>query len=318
MTRAKRTTIASGMLMALTIFCASLASAGDAGRQDGWRQRHFEDFTANKMFVGNRLTHTVDVFDRNGDKVAALAVAGLDFPFGIDVDDGNIYVVSQGSNEVYAYLGDDPTAHSRRGQDQVPQLRLLVPGESGGLDTPFYTTVADGMLYVSSYGTDEVLRYDAETGEFIDVAVAAGEGDLIGPRGLDFDSKGRLYVSSSGRVKDGVPVVGDEVIVYNRRGKAIRHIASGIPVPCGVSISKYDEVCVGSSGGSGVHCYDTKGNEIYSDPSGKVCGLDFGPRGNLYTTRPDINAVTVHTLSPGAMGEWFADTVAPSGLSWGE
>jgi DNA-binding beta-propeller fold protein YncE len=189
-----------------------------------------------------------------------------------------------------------------------------VPGGSGGLTTPFYTTVSDGTLYVSSYGTDEVLRYDAETGEFIDVAVARGEGGLVGPRGLDFDSKGRLFVASSGR--DGV--VGDEVIVYNRRGKAIRHIASGIPVPCGVSISKYDEVCVGSSGGSGVHCYDTKGNEIYSDPSGKVCGLDFGPRGNLYTTRPDISAVTVHMLSPGTMGEWFADTVAPSGLSWGE
>ena len=92
------------------------------------------------------------------------------------------------------------------------------------------------------------------------------------------------------------------MIVYNRRGKAIRHIASGIPVPCGVSISKYDEVCVGSSGGSGVHCYDTKGNEIYSDPSGKVCGLDFGPRGNLYTTRPDINTVTVHSLRPGTRG----------------
>jgi outer membrane protein assembly factor BamB len=311
MTQAKRAIIASGVLLALTVLSPTLAPAGNTGAQDGWRQTHSEDLTSSKMFVGDRATNTVDVFDRNGSKVAALTVAGLDFPFGIDVDDGNIYVVSQKSDEVYAYLRK---SHRNDPPGTVPALELLVPKQAGGLKAPFYTTVADGMLYVSSYGTDEVLRYDAETGEFIDVAVTAGEGGLSGPRGLDFDSTGRLYVASSGR--DGV--IGDEVIVYNRRGKAIRHIASGIPVPCGVSISKYDEVCVGSSGGSGVHCYDTKGNEIYSDPIGKVCGLDFGPRGNLYTTRPDMRTVTVHTLRPGTMGEWFADTDLPSGLSWGE
>ena len=108
-----------------------------------------------------------------------LAAAGLDFPFGIDVDDGNIYVVSQKSNEVYAYLRS-LTETIRLGVPSTPHpsSSLLVPEGSGGLTTPFYTTVADGMLYVSSYGTDEVLRYDAETGEFIDVAVAAGEGGL--------------------------------------------------------------------------------------------------------------------------------------------
>jgi len=67
-----------------------------------------------------------------------------------------------------------------------------------------------------------------------------------------------------------------------------------------------------------VHCYDPEGNEIYSDTAGGVCGLDFGPRGELYTTRGDLQAITVHSLRPGTQGEWFTDAALPSGLSWGE
>lgn len=309
MTQARPTTIAGGLVLALTALCSTLAVAGDTGDRDAWRRGHFEDLTAKTMFVGNRSTNGVDAYDRTGAWAYDLTADELDFPFGIDVDDGNLYVVSQGTNAVYAYLRDGQESQGRHDDPATPQLQLLVEPGSGGLRTPYYTTVEDGVLYVSSHDTDEVLRYDAETGDFIDVAVAHGEGGLFKPRGLAFDSKGRLYVASSR---------GNEVIVYNRRGKAIRHIASGIPTPCGVSISKYDEICVGSAGGDGVHCYDTKGNEIYSDTSGRVCGLDFGPRGELYTTRPDINTVTVHSLRPGTQGEWFADVELPSGLSWGE
>ena len=307
MTQARHTMIACGLVLALTALCSTLALAGNTGGQDARGQGHSEDFTAKRMFVGNRATDEVDVYDRKGNWV--LSLAGLEVPFGMDVDDEDLYVVSQGSNEVYVYRHDGKRSHRRGRADEIAQLELLVQAGSGGLQRPFYTTVGDDMLYVSSYDTDEILRYDAETGAFIDVAIAAGAGGLDGPRGLDFDSKGRLYVSSS---------IGNEVIVYSRRGKPVGHIASGIPTPCGLSISRHDEICVGSAGGGGVHCYDPEGNEIYSDPAGGVCGLDFGPRGDLYTTRGDLQAITVHSLRPGTQGEWFVDAALPSGLSWGK
>jgi DNA-binding beta-propeller fold protein YncE len=309
MTQAKSASITGGLLFVFAAWFTTFAMADHGYDQQAWEQWHSRDFTAKRMFVGDRASNGVDAYDRKGNWIFDLTADGLIVPFGVDVDDGNIYVVSQGTNEVYAYLRDGNRSQHRDHTEEVPQLELLVQAGSGGLQKPFYTTIEDDMLYVSSHDTDEVLRYDAETGEFIDVAVTAGAGGLDGPRGLDFDSRGRLYVASS---------LGNEVIVYNRHGDPVGHMAKGILAPCGVSISRHDEICVGASGGGGVHCYDPEGNEIYSDTAGKVCGLDFGPRGNLYTTRGDLSAVTVHSLRPGTQGEWFSDANLPSGLSWGE
>lgn len=163
MNQAGLTTLRGGLVLALALAISTLAVAGGSGGRDTGERRHSHDFTDKRMFVANRMTNTVDVYDRTGNWVLDLAAAGLDFPFGVDVDDGNLYVVSQKSNEVYAYLHDGKGSGDRRAEHSPPQLQLLVPGGSGGLTTPFYTTVSDGTLYVSSYGTDEVLRYDAET-----------------------------------------------------------------------------------------------------------------------------------------------------------
>lgn len=256
------------------------------------------------MYVGQRGTHTVGAYRRDGGLAFELTAAGLQVPFGIDIEDGNVFVVSQATNEIYAYIQED-----RRCKTGPVELALLVPSGSGGLTKPFYTTLDDDLLYVSSHDSNEVIRYDAETGEFIDVAIVSGAGGLAGPRGLDFASDGNLYVASS---------LSNEVLVFNRDGEFLHVLAAGIPTPCGVAISRHDEVCVGSAGGMGVLCYDLDGREIYADPIGRVCGLDFGPRNELYTTRPDINAITVHNLRKGPPGEQFTTVQLPSGLSWGD
>ena len=53
----------------------------------------------------------------------------------------------------------------------------------------------DENLYVASFDTDEILRFDGQTGEFIDVF--ASSGGLNGPIGMVFDkSNSRFFVSS--------------------------------------------------------------------------------------------------------------------------
>ena len=56
----------------------------------------------------------------------------------------------------------------------------------------------DGNLYVTSRGTDQVLRYNGSTGAFIDAFVPARSGGLEGAFCLSFGPDGNLYVCSFG------------------------------------------------------------------------------------------------------------------------
>ena len=53
------------------------------------------------------------------------------------------------------------------------------------------------MLYVASWVTDEVLRYDAASGAFVDVFVTAGAGGLDFPHTIAFGPDGNFYVTSA-------------------------------------------------------------------------------------------------------------------------
>jgi hypothetical protein len=69
---------------------------------------------------------------------------------------------------------------------------LVALGQGGGL----VQAQGNGNLYVSSAGTDQVLRYNGATGAFLDAFVAAGSGGLNTPIGLVFGPDGNLYVNS--------------------------------------------------------------------------------------------------------------------------
>jgi len=76
-------------------------------------------------------------------------------------------------------------------------IDVFVLAGNGGLDTPTYVERGpDDNLYVCSQDTNEVLRYDGRTGDFIDV-FASGNG-LLQPQDLVFSTDGYLYVSSLG------------------------------------------------------------------------------------------------------------------------
>ncbi|NER31907.1 MAG: hypothetical protein F6J89_30955, partial [Symploca sp. SIO1C4] len=51
-------------------------------------------------------------------------------------------------------------------------------------------------LFVGSFENDAVLRYDTETGEFIDTFVNSGSGGLDGPVALTFGPDDNFYVIS--------------------------------------------------------------------------------------------------------------------------
>jgi DNA-binding beta-propeller fold protein YncE len=55
---------------------------------------------------------------------------------------------------------------------------------------------AADVVYVSSFNTDTILKFNADTGVPLGVFVQAGSGGLNGPTGLTFGPDGNLYVSS--------------------------------------------------------------------------------------------------------------------------
>jgi hypothetical protein len=50
-------------------------------------------------------------------------------------------------------------------------------------------------LLVLSNNTDEVMRYDGDTGAFLGAFVSAGSGGVVGASGLAFGPDGNLYVT---------------------------------------------------------------------------------------------------------------------------
>ncbi|MFG0317965.1 MAG: hypothetical protein ACF8XB_11875 [Planctomycetota bacterium JB042] len=108
--------------------------------------------------------------------------------------DGHLYVCAEKIDQVLRYDGVTGAALGPFVFDDSN----TPADETGGLDGPTAAVFgADGDLYVASFETDQVLRYDGTTGAFVGVFVAAGAGGLNGPdAGMTFHPDGTLLVPS--------------------------------------------------------------------------------------------------------------------------
>lgn len=105
----------------------------------------------------------------------------------------------------------------------------------------------DGLLYVASEGTDEVLRFEPSSGAYVDAVVSDDPatafdetGGLVAPSGIAFGPDGKLYVGSFS---------GDSILRYDGRSGA------------------FIDVFVSSASGN---------------LNGPDAGMAFGPSGDLY------------------------------------
>ncbi|MGK0372194.1 MAG: hypothetical protein ACJAW1_002443, partial [Glaciecola sp.] len=101
---------------------------------------------------------------------------GLNKPEHIAIDNNaNIYVTNAGSKDVSQF---DSNGNF---------LGRFISSGSGGLGVPGCITIGpDGHIYICSSDTDQVLKYDGQTGAFLNVFVDAGAGGLKQPVSLVF------------------------------------------------------------------------------------------------------------------------------------
>jgi len=151
-----------------------------------------------------------------------------------------------------------------------------------------------GYLYVSDQSTSEVYRFDASTGAFVDVFVAAGSGGIKAAFGMAFDSAGNLYLS--GRSSNNV-------VKYDTNGNPVWTTATGsggLNLPEGIALDPSGAFLYVASSGSGQVLKYNASTGAYVGVAGSSgvsapIGVEFGSDGLLYVDNRGNNRILRYT-----------------------
>jgi glucose/arabinose dehydrogenase len=168
----------------------------------------------------------------------------------------------------------------------------------------FYGAITEASeLYVGGFHTDNVLRYEANTSNYLGEFIGPGSGGLEEPFGLAFGPDGHLYVSG---------VNNSAVLRYN--GLTGAYIDEFVQKGSG-GLDKVTDIAFGPDGllyvgdnsqstGDKVLRYDGLTGEFIDSLPGihahfnQVAYLTFGPDGNLYISGSGIGRFNFDTGSP--------------------
>ncbi|MEA5549496.1 hypothetical protein VB713_00625 [Anabaena cylindrica UHCC 0172] len=207
--------------------------------------------------------------------------------------------------------------------------------ESGGLIRPYGIAYGpDGNFYVSSFLSDQILRYNSSTGEFIDVFAQGNgaSGGLNGPNGLLFINDS-LYVTTQGTVAEVNPDTGEafpdfsaglpsQVLRYDSlvAGTTPTVFATPSPSPDSFGFVSLLGLVLGEDGdlyvsdfANDIRRYDLENGELVdtlstnyttnTPPSNNfIGGLAFAPNGDLLTVGFDSNTMEGAVLSYQSQG----------------
>ena len=242
--------------------------------------------------------------------------------------EGLLYVASEATNEVLRF---DPSDRSFVDAFVTDDPATPTIDETGGLDGPTEIAFDDeGRLYVASFNSDSVLRYDGATGAFDMVFVPPNSAGLNGPDlGMVFGPNGDLYVPSywTHVVKRYSAQNGAFV------GDAFSAVGSGLRNPRQVLFTGAGVALVASEGTDQVLAFDAQTGAFLSalvtddfstpgiDESGGLdqpVGMQLSAGGQLLVVSLGTDQVKRYDASSGAyLGEFVANLPAPASLPTG-
>ncbi len=254
---------------------------------------------------------------------------------------GAFYVVSGGVAAPQAYSTEFALLIGSQGTGSIPRydgttgetVNLFVaPG--GGLGSECAAAPMgllfgpDGNLYIASGGaTDTVLRYDGQTGAFIDTFVTDGSGGLNQPASLAFGSDGHLYVSSIATASilryDGLTGAFIDAFVASGSGGLVEPHGllfgpDGNLYVCNDIMVEADVLRYDGQTGAFIDVFALGADfGLYENVA-----LEFGPDGNLYVTSAHPGKVVRYDGTSGAPIDVFVSPGSggledPTGLRFG-
>lgn len=197
-------------------------------------------------------------------------------------------------------------------------IEMFIPANMGGLiEAHDYSFGPDNNFYVASHGTSNVLRYDGETGEFIDEFALRGNG-MDRSHSVFWNIDGNLIVSSElgDQVNRYHGVTGDFIDKFVTQGEAgLNGPEAVILGPDGLvyvvaqsnQVLKVDPIV-----GGVVEAFVTDDPRTPENETGGLSwghGLRFGPDGDLYVTSSLSNEVLRYN---GKTGEFIEEFVPPN------
>lgn len=184
-------------------------------------------------------------------------------------------------------------------------------------------------LYVTSLGSDQVLRYDADTGNFLGAFISSG-GELDAPDGFVFGPDGNAYVSG---------FYSDNILKYDgRTGQFLNIFASNVDGAAQIVFDRHGNLLVNSYGDEQTACqafnscsilrFDKRTGDFLdvfaSRSSGYELdgpdGLLIGPDGYLYVSSFLTDEIVRYDLDTGEFLGVFASGGGldrPSGFNFG-
>lgn len=198
--------------------------------------------------------------------------------------------------------------------------------DGDGIDAPVGLVIGpDGALYLSGDSSKDVLRYNAETGAFIDTFVSSGASGLSDAEGIAFGPDGNLYVADYG---------GKRVMRFDGNTGAyiddfVAASSGGLNKPYGLLFGPDGNLYVNSYTEDNVLRFDgVTGAFIDTFVSAESGGLDtpeqmvFGPDGNLYIASSNTDEVLRYDGTTGAFIDAFVTAQLggldrPTGLTFG-
>lgn len=167
----------------------------------------------------------------------------------------------------------------------------------------------DGNLYVGLGDVGSILRYNGQTGSFMDTFVPSGLGGLASVRDIAFGPDGNLY-ADSGTTK--------QVLRYNGTSGAFLGVAAsggGLNGPVGLTFGLDGSMYIGGALSNRIYRFSPSGTLLRTYNPGSLSnatGVTIGGDGMLYAAMSNSNVVARFNPDTGALLGTFG---AGSGLN---
>lgn len=240
-----------------------------------------------------------------------------DVPTVQSASDSNLYVADIGVSQVARFNGTTGQRESTVALFYPPPddpNQYVLRGPSG------LALGADGLLYVSSAGTNQILRFNPRTATFVDVFIeesgaypSPGQGTyhLIGPQDIAFGPDGNLYVVEefghvlrfNGRTGAYGGVAASTIELSQIRSTGISGMAFGRDGSLYLSVARENTVLrFNSRTGQFLGIFVAPNSGGLRSPT----HLTFGPDGNLYVISYETDQVLRFNGRTGAFLDVFA------------